>query len=105
MFGKKLESKQKLKTERGSRARSTFSAVHIEKAAAKGVSLGPSLMQMSPWKRPRQILKINFSVTWKRRSRLALLSLYKSQPYTIVDDPVGWKGGTFGRLIFRATRY
>ena len=79
--------------------------VHIEKAAAKGVSPRAKFDANVSVEEATTNIKNKFLSHMEETQQARIIELYKSQPYTIVDDPVGWKGGTFGRLIFRATRY
>ena len=66
-----------------------------EKAAAKGVASRSKFnAEMDPEKAESEA-QDGYLSRLERQQQSKYLALFKEQPYTIVDDHQGWKGGTF----------
>ena len=72
-----------------------------EKAAAKGVSTRSKYDADVPVDDAIRNIKDDYLQHVEQTTQQRIIELYRSQPYTIVDDPVGWKGGSFWEVNFQ----
>lgn len=72
-----------------------------EKAAAKGVATRSKYDADVPVVEAIRNIEDDFLQHLEQTTQARIIELYRSQPYTIVDDVVGWKGFSFWEVNFQ----